>query len=404
MSLNDDRNTMSLNDELITIGIPRRNRVDPSVVTTDDVDLALGRDAPVAIGVSGGKDSCALAFATVAHLDAIGHKGPRVLIHSDLGRVEWKDSLPTCERLAAALGLELIVVRRQAGDMMDRWLVRWSNNMERYAALECVKVILPWSTPSMRFCTSELKTAVICSALIKRFPGQTIVSACGIRRAESRNRAKAPIAKAQPKLSSKKHRTTGLDWNPIIEWSHAEVFASLAARGFALHEAYTTYGMSRVSCAFCIMSNDADKLAATTCPDNAELYREMVDLEIESTFAFQGSSWLGDVAPHLLTEEQRDGLRIAKERAAARVAHEAWLPGHLLYEKGWPTVMPTIEEAGVIAQMRREVADLLGVTVQYTTAETVLWRYGYLMAMNADDGAGMRAARARLAQLGEVIS
>jgi len=395
---------MNLNDNLITIGNPHRNRLDPGVVTTDEIDQALARNAPVAIGVSGGKDSCALAFATVAHLDAIGHTGPRVLIHSDLGRVEWKDSLPTCERLAAALGLELIVVRRQAGDMMDRWLVRWSNNMERYAALECVKVILPWSTPSMRFCTSELKTAVICSALIKRFPGEMIVSACGIRRAESRNRAKAPIAKVQPKLASKKHRTTGLDWSPIIEWSHAEVFASLAARGFALHEAYTKYGMTRVSCAWCIMSSDADKIAAATCPDNADLYREMVDLEIESTFAFQGSSWLGDVAPHLLTEEQRAGLIVAKERARLRVAHEAWLPDHLLYVKGWPTVMPTISEASYIAQMRREVAELLGVDVQYTTAETVLWRYGYLMAANADDAAGMRAARAQLAQLGEVVS
>jgi hypothetical protein len=52
-------------------------------------------------------------LALIPYLDAIGHHGPRVLIHSDLGQVEWKDSLPTCERLAARLGLELIVVRRQ---------------------------------------------------------------------------------------------------------------------------------------------------------------------------------------------------------------------------------------------------------------------------------------------------
>jgi tRNA(Ile)-lysidine synthase TilS/MesJ len=96
---------------------------------TPEVVALLAGNAPVAIGVSGGKDSCAVAFATVAHLDAIGHTGPRVLVHADLGVTEWCDSLPVCERLAAVLGLELIVVRRSQGDMMDRWEQRWGDNL-----------------------------------------------------------------------------------------------------------------------------------------------------------------------------------------------------------------------------------------------------------------------------------
>lgn len=120
------------------------------VSTTDEVDAMLAAGAVVAIGVSGGKDSQATAIRLARHLDDIGHSGTRVLIHSDLGRVEWKDSLPVCERLAKRLGMKLIVVRRSAGDMMDRWLTRWENNVSRYANLECVKLILPWSTPSMR--------------------------------------------------------------------------------------------------------------------------------------------------------------------------------------------------------------------------------------------------------------
>ena len=66
----------------------RTGRSDRGVVVTDDVDALLAAGAPVAIGVSGGKDSCAAALATIEHLDTIGHTGPRVLIHSDLGRVE----------------------------------------------------------------------------------------------------------------------------------------------------------------------------------------------------------------------------------------------------------------------------------------------------------------------------
>jgi 3'-phosphoadenosine 5'-phosphosulfate sulfotransferase (PAPS reductase)/FAD synthetase len=54
----------------------------------------------------------------------------------------------------------------------------------------------------MRFCTSELKTAIICRELVRRFPGQTILSVSGIRREESTKRKLAPIVKVQPKLTS----------------------------------------------------------------------------------------------------------------------------------------------------------------------------------------------------------
>lgn len=130
------------------------------VARDPQIDIALMGHAPVYVGVSGGKDSQALAYRMQSHLDAIGHTGTRALIHSDLGRVEWRDSILVCERLAERLGWELIVVRRAAGDMMDRWLLRWAANVGRYAALSCVKLIMPWSSAAQRFCTSygELDT------------------------------------------------------------------------------------------------------------------------------------------------------------------------------------------------------------------------------------------------------
>lgn len=359
-------------------------RLDRGVVSTPDVDALLRAGAPVAMGVSGGKDSCLLAFATMAHLDAIGHTGPRVLIHSDLGRVEWSDSLPVCERLAGRLGLELIVVRRAAGDMMDRWLTRWENNVSRYANLECVKLILPWSTPDMRFCTSELKTAVICRDLVKRFPGQTILSASGIRRQESSKRKHAPVTKPQPKLTSVTHRTHGIDWHPVLEWTKDELLAYLASHGFPLHEAYTVWGASRVSCAFCIMGKRDDLLAASGHPDHADLYREMVSLEIASTFAFQGAHWLGDVAPHLLTQDMRDQLADAKRMAVVREAAESRIPEHLLYTKGWPTCVPTQDEAALLCEVRLQVAGAVGLEgVQYLEPDALIGRYEELMREHA---------------------
>jgi 3'-phosphoadenosine 5'-phosphosulfate sulfotransferase (PAPS reductase)/FAD synthetase len=365
----------------------------PPLATTPEVDSLIAAGSPVALGVSGGKDSCALAFAVSEHLDAVGHAGPRLLIHSDLGRVEWKASGATCERLAGATGAELLVVRRAAGDMMDRWLGRWANNVERYRTLSCVRLILPWSTPAMRFCTSELKTDVICRALVKRFPGRTILSASGIRRDESPARAKAPVSKPQDKLTSATHRTAGLDWHPLADWSEADVWASMAARGFEPHEAYTRYGASRVSCAYCIMSAAADLRAAAGCADNHDLYREMVALEAASTFAFQGGKWLADVSPGLLTDAGRAGVARAKWAAGVRAEAEARIPKHLLYTKGWPTCVPTGAEAESLASVRRVVADAAGIgAMECLDGASVVARYEGLMREKAAKGAGKAAA------------
>ena len=330
--------------------------------------------------MSGGKDSAATGLATIDYLEDVGHRGPRVLIHSDLGRVEWRESLPACHRLAVRLGLELIVVRRETGDLVDRWRSRWENNVRRYAELSCVKLILPWSTASMRFCTSELKTSIICRALVQRFPGQTILSATGIRRQESPNRAKAPVAKPQPKLASASRRTQGLDWHPILDWTTQQVFGYLEEKDFPLHEAYTRYGSSRVSCCFCILSSQNDLAAASRCAENQAVYRDLVGLEAASTFPFQPTRWLGDVAPHWLTGELRQAVIVAKAGARRREAAEAKIPQHLLYTEGWPRTIPTAAEASLLCDVRREVAGAVGIEVGYTEPLEVIRRYEELLS------------------------
>jgi len=349
------------------------------IAVTPEVTEALRNGAAVAIGVSGGKDSAATALATVDYLNEMGHQGPRLLIHSDLGRVEWRQSLPVCEELAAHVGLELMVVRRENGDLLDRWHVRWKNNVRRYAELSCVKLIMPWSTASMRFCTSELKTAVISRALVERFPNQTILSASGIRRQESPNRARAPVAKAQPKLCSVSRRTSGLDWHPILEWTTQQVFEYLEQKRFPLHEAYRAYGSSRVSCCFCILSSASDLAAAARCDANHDVYRALVRLEIASTFPFQPARWLGDVAPHLLDGEHRVALDFAKQRARRRGAAESRIPEHLLYTDGWPRCVPTRAEALLLCDVRRSVASAVGIEVDYTDPERLIQRYEHLL-------------------------
>jgi 3'-phosphoadenosine 5'-phosphosulfate sulfotransferase (PAPS reductase)/FAD synthetase len=356
------------------------------VALSPDVQAMLDRHAVVAIGVSGGKDSDACAIAVARHLDQIGHKGPRLLVHSDLGRIEWQDSLPGCERLAKRLGWELLVERRKAGDMLDRWEGRWRNNVARYEDLSCVKLILPWSTPSMRFCTSELKTAVIASALRKRFPTQDILNVTGIRRQESLNRSKMPVS--APHAGLTRRDAAGLTWNAIIEWPVQDVVHAILDAGLNLHQAYTVYGASRVSCSFCIMSSEADLSASALCEDNHEPYIRMVELEARSSFAFQGNRWLSDVAPHILPTSLREQGEWAKATARQRQVIEAEIPNHLLYTKGWPTCMPTREEAALLASVRQRISELLKLDAHHLDSDSVRARYAALLAIKEAKGKG----------------
>ncbi len=368
-------------NQILLPGLEKHLTIQPfQVATTPTVDTLLRAHAPVALGVSGGKDSSAMSLVVNSYLDEIGHAGPRILIHSDLGRVEWRESLPWCQKLADRLGLELVVVRRAAGDLLDRWRVRWQNNVTRYANLETVCLVLPWSTPSMLFCRSELKAAIICRELVQRFPGREILSPTGIRREESSTRACAPISAPQLRLTSKTQKTSGHDWHPIADWTLSEVLAYHRLRSFPLHPGYTR-GMTRISCAFCVMGSAGDLAVSATCPENQDIYREQVDLEILSSFAFQSGKWLGDVAPHLLSEQQQRGLTEAKRRAALREAAEARVPKHLKYSKGWPTVMPTLAEARLLAEIRCTVADTLDLSIQYRDAESIRGRYAELMML-----------------------
>ena len=354
-------------------------RSDRLVAVTPEVAALLENGSPVAIGVSGGKDSTAVAFAVAEYLEKIGHRGQRLLIHADLGVTEWKDSLPTCQRLAKQLSLELVVVRRPQGDMMDRWEQRWRDNVARWESLSCVKLILPWSTPDMRFCTSELKIDQITRYLSRRFQGQSIVSVTGIRREESTERAKALVSARQKKLESVTRKTSGVNWNPILEWTKEDVFALAEERGFPMHEAYSRYGSSRVSCVYCILGTSEDHRAGARAAENLPLASRQAELEFRSTFAFQGSRWLAETLLEVVPGLSPDRLEDARRRAAIRERAEARIPQHLLYSKGWPTCMPTHGEAELLGQVRQEVAEAVGLQPTFTTPEQILGRYQELI-------------------------
>lgn len=337
------------------------------ISVTPEVQKLLDRKAPVAVGVSGGKDSQAVAWALAQFLR--DYDGPKVLIHADLKEVEWLDSLPACRRIADEIGWELITCGRPAGGMMERWESRWQSSIRRYCAMETVAVVLPWSTPSMRFCTSELKVDPITSALKKRFGKVPIINVTGVRAEESDARAKQPVVAAAAKLPP-----GSLTWRPIHGWLLQDVWDAIAESGVPPHEAYRLFGSSRVSCRFCILANEADLRASLTDPAAAAIYARMCDLELTSGFAFQGSRWLTSLAPDLVAHGVYR-LDVAKIKMSLRKDHEAWLPKHLQFTKGWPHCVPTVSEAEALAFMRQQICQLYGWESPYLTAATVRDRY-----------------------------
>jgi 3'-phosphoadenosine 5'-phosphosulfate sulfotransferase (PAPS reductase)/FAD synthetase len=342
----------------------------PSLNIPDEVALLLLNNSPCAIGVSGGKDSSALAIALNHHLDLIGHpRQNRVLVHSNLGSIEWKDSLPWCQKLSQFLELPLLVVERPAGGLIERWETRWKNNWNRYLNLECLKVILPWSTASMRFCTSELKTDIICRHLKARFSNEIIVSASGVRSEESSNRAKAPVFKLQPKLQ--RGKIQGFDWAPLKDWSLQDVLKLHETTGFPLHPAYIEFGSARVSCSFCMLSTVNDHSAALKQEENHQTYIRLCELELTSAFSFQTNRWLCDLDPTLrekLIPGSRVRLSHAKSIAARRCDLEAMLPRNALFIAGkpWPPNKISLRDGVIIAGIRNEILSLYGIDSKST--------------------------------------
>ena len=80
----------------------------------------------------------------------------------------------------------------------------------------------------------------------------------------------------------------------------------------------------------------------------------------------------------------------AKEIAKARAVLEQRIPKRLEFMKGWPTFVPTLAEAELLAGVRQEMGVLLGIEVKYTTADSVRARYAELMAdKSAEDSSAV---------------
>lgn len=225
----------------------------------------VARGALFAVNHSGGKDSQAM----LVKLRRIVPARQLLLIHADLGEVEWQGAQ---EHIRATGGeLPLIVARAKT----DFWRMVERRGM--------------FPSPSIRQCTSDLKRGPIERELrrfLKAHPefGGLVVNCMGMRAAESPSRSKLVPFKFN--AANSKAGREWYDWLPIHDWSTARVFEEIAAAGQEPHRVYAQ-GMSRFSCCFCIMASEADHKTAARL--NPTLYARYVATERRLGFTLSPS-------------------------------------------------------------------------------------------------------------------
>lgn len=336
------------------------------VETTPDIDRLAAEGAWFGFSVSGGKDSGASLHAANAWLDSRSHpRERRIALHADLGRAEWPETLDTVRSVAAHVGIRLEIVS-QKNDLVWRFEDRWRRSLERYAALETINMVPPWSSSSLLFCRSEQKTTVLSRRKAGLSGDLPVVGVVGLRRDESVKRSKTPTTSPDGEMIRRNGRQ-GVLWHPIAHWSTEQVFRYHRDHGIPLHRAYSL-GSTRLSCALCTIASRGDLLTSIHKGLNHAVTAAYTALELRSAFSFQSGGWLSEMAPEGMVDERL--LSHAKKMATERVRLQAEIPVHVLRAKSIRNIQ--MEDAAVLAGVRQRISDLYGVEVIGTHADEIM--------------------------------
>ena len=238
----------------------------PELIITPDIQRLIDAGALFVINDSGGKDSHAMKILMRRYIP----HDQLVIIHADLGKVDWEGTLEHIEQYAHGIPHHVVRSHKNLLQMvLDRGM---------------------FPSPKFRQCTSDLKRSPIEKKILELlldWKSPYIVNCMGMRATESSARAKQISFKHKQKKSVPQRisRRTGIvwqkervwfDWLPIHHLTTAQVFGTIFDAGEKPHWVYGK-GMSRKSCKLCIMSSLQDlKTAAVLDPEN---YRDYVRAE-----------------------------------------------------------------------------------------------------------------------------
>jgi len=266
--------------------------------------------------------------AAPTHPDRPHWTGDRFAIHADLGRAEWPQTPGHVEAICKKEGIELVVVRREKGDLVQRIEER----LNTVSTIDSTRPAKPfWPSAQQRYCTSDLKRGPIHKALRRRLPADAlIISALGMRADESHARAKRPALTLDRKLTGQALRDLPpdealahypdagcrlvLNWLPLHGLDEAQVWQALgssidelarrrrlyaagqhdeALHAWPAHVAYV-FGNTRLSCALCILGSRGDLVNGAR--HNPDLLQRYIEWEKQTGYTFRQDISLQKIA------------------------------------------------------------------------------------------------------------
>lgn len=246
--------------------------------------VALATYDVILVNSSAGKDSQAMLDSVIEQATRERVLDRVVVVHADLGRVEWKGTRDLAERQAAHYGVRFLVTTRTQNDLLDH-----------------IEARRMWPDSQNRYCTSDHKrgpirrvmTALATEHREAGSSGQTRILNCmGLRRQESPVRAKAASFEHDETASNGRRHVD--NWLPIHDWTTEQVWARIDGHGIRhlTHPAYG-HGMKRLSCCFCVFAPKAALVIAGQ--HNPELLDAYVQVEVRIGHRFRHDMAIADV-------------------------------------------------------------------------------------------------------------
>ncbi|MFF9901325.1 phosphoadenosine phosphosulfate reductase family protein [Streptomyces longispororuber] len=289
----------------------------------------------IVISSSGGKDSQAMLSYVVRRAKALGMLDKVVVVHADLGRVEWKGTRELAELQARLAGVRRFeVVQATGADLLERVEIRYGKlkakaeeeAVERGEDPATVKVAPAWPSSSARWCTPDVKRGPI-RTLYTRLTAELahlgrpvrILECIGQRAAESSQRAKlAGVEVNRGASNGKRHIVT---WRPIHAWSDRKVWREIARSRLPYHPAYD-WGNRRLSCVFCVLGCNSDLVnGARRVPELAAAYARM---EVAVGADFKKGLSMREIIRRAQALEEAEGPAARPPVGTAMAAHAGW--------------------------------------------------------------------------------
>jgi 3'-phosphoadenosine 5'-phosphosulfate sulfotransferase (PAPS reductase)/FAD synthetase len=254
------------------------------VTNLTQIQDLIEKGAQFFVGHSGGKDSQAMfaILSTLVPADQLH------VVHADLGDIEHENVKGFIR--SNIDDKELLVAQAIHADGSKKDF--FSAVRARRASLDSKgKTDAPaFPSSAARFCTSDLKTGPIWKVIRAQGDHAIVVNCVGIRAEESPVRAKKIADRGTLNVNTKNtnSKRQAFDYWPIADWTIAQVWNEIEAKGQERHPAYDA-GNDRLSCVFCIFGSRGD--LARGAEARPELLQKLADLEADvRTTMFSGET------------------------------------------------------------------------------------------------------------------